>query len=76
MTSSTDYVEAVQQIGYIAGRVCLFLTKIVQSGICTMPVDVNNWNRYIVGCRCWMPWYDWFTLDSFCSSQHVWSNKH
>jgi len=32
MTSSTDYVEAVQQMSFIAGRVCFFLTKIVQSG--------------------------------------------
>jgi len=31
MTSSTDYV-AVQQISFVAGRVCFFLTKIVQSG--------------------------------------------
>jgi len=31
MTSSTDYVEAVQQITFIAGRVCFFLTKIVLS---------------------------------------------
>jgi len=27
MTSSTDYVEAVQQINCIAGRVYFFLTK-------------------------------------------------
>jgi len=49
MKSSTDYVEAVQQIGFrpIAGRVCFFLTKIVQSGDLhktIMPVDVNNLN--------------------------------
>jgi len=30
----------------------------------------------VVGYRYWMPWYDWFTLDSFCSSQHIWSNQH
>jgi len=32
MPSSTDYVEAVQQISFVAGRVCFFLTKIVQYG--------------------------------------------
>jgi len=32
MTSSTYSVEAVQQVGFIAGRVCFFLTKIVQPG--------------------------------------------
>jgi len=48
MISSTDYVEAVQQISCIASRVCFFLTKIVLSGDqhnVTMRVDdVNNWN--------------------------------
>ena len=45
MTSSTDYVEAVQQISFVAGRVCFFLTKIVQSGDQQhMRVDVNNLN--------------------------------
>jgi len=32
MTSSTDYVEAVLQISFIAGRIRFFLTKLVQSG--------------------------------------------
>jgi len=27
MTSSTDYVEAVQQISFVAGRVCFFFNK-------------------------------------------------
>jgi len=40
MPSSTNYVEAVQQISFIAGRVCFFLTKIVLSG------DQHN------ACRC------------------------
>jgi len=35
MTSSTDYVEAGQQISFIAGHVCFFLAKIVESGIST-----------------------------------------
>jgi len=32
MTSSTDYAEAVQHISVIAGRVCVFLAKVVQFG--------------------------------------------
>jgi len=32
MTSSTDSVEAVQQISFIACRVCFFLAKIFQPG--------------------------------------------
>ena len=31
----------------------------------------SMWITEIVGYRCWMPWYDWFTLDSFCSSTHL-----
>jgi len=73
MTSSTDYVEAVQQISFIACCVCFFSNK--DRSVWGSAQCGSMWITWIVGCRSWMPWYDWITLDSFCSSQHVWSNQ-